>query len=187
MRRGFTLIEVMVGLVITSLVAGLAYATLQGGLETSARLDTHRTEHEASAIVQGLIHDAVRHALPGVPGGPATFVLVDRLGPDGRASDSLTFQTRGIVQPLGTSGSWWASVSRHADTLRFVAWPELGGAAPVVADVTPVRSLDVAVLGRSTYATWSSRWLETGVAPDAARLVLGDRLLVARRGLERAP
>lgn len=188
-RRGFTLIELMVGLVISGLVVALGYGALQGGLDTQTRLTSHRDSGEAGLAARALLTDALRHALPGVPGGPESFTLSDRITAAGTATDSITFLTRGIVPPLGTSGAWRATISLRRDSLRFVAWPPEGGVgAPIRATVHAGDLLDVQVLGRGALATWSPRWDDSGVAPEAVRLATrSGEPLVVRVGLERAP
>ena len=110
-RRGFTLIEVVIALVITGLVVTLAYAAVQGGLDTRDRLARQREQREALVTVRAMIRDALRHALPGVPGGPEVFSLVSRATPAGLASDSVTFLTRGVAAPYGTSVAWRVTVN----------------------------------------------------------------------------
>lgn len=188
-RRGFTLLELMVGLVISGLVVTLGYSTLQGGLDTEARLTTHRLARESTLATRTMIADALRHGVPGVPGGPAVFVIVDRFDANGVPSDSLTFLSRGIVPPLGTSATWQVALQVTGDSLRFVAWPsEATSVPPVVATVGVGRGFDVQVLGRGVLSAWTTRWPDPGVAPDAVRLSIGDsQPLVVRTGLERTP
>ena len=192
-RTAFTLLEVLVALVVTGLVVALAYAALQGGLDTRERLARHRSERESAVALREMIRDALRHAIPGVAGGPAVFTLVDRLGGGGGAADSLEFLTRGIVEPFGTSGAWRASVSVDGDGLHFSARPEVGSAAPVVvASAVGVRDLDVRALGRGAAAEWVGAWTDAGVAPQAVMLAMAGPAgpappLVTRLGLERQP
>lgn len=188
-RRGFTLLELMVGLVISGLVVTLGYGTLQGGLDTETRLQTHRLARESTLAARTMIADAMRHAVPGVPGGPAVFVLVDRFDANGIPADSLTFQSRGIVPPLGTSVTWQVALSMAGDSLRFVAWPsEATSVPPVVATIGVGRGFEVQMLGRGMLSTWTTRWPDPGIAPDAVRLSIGDtQPLVVRTGLERTP
>lgn len=190
---GFTLLEVAVALVITGLVVTLAYATVQGGLDTRDRLDLERNEREALVTVRAMVRDALRHALPGVPGGDAVFTLTKRTTSDGRPSDSLTFYSRGVGQPLGTGRAWRVSLSVHDSSLRFVALPQdAGELAPIVATAPAVTSLEVAAVGRGILAAWRADWPDNGVAPQAVSLALGrpnapPTSLVARLFLERSP
>ena len=209
-RRAFTLIEVLVALVITGLVVTLAYGTAQAGFDTEARLSEYRMVGESDAVVRSLLSDALRHAVNGVRGGDAVFDLTDRRLGDGTPNDSLRFTTRGVVPPLGTSGSWSVQVWSAGGALHLSAYPETNAPAelaPVQARLTGVRGLDVQVLGRGMAAVWLDGWVERDLAPDAISFaVVRDRSLrgrsegegsngvndsaartVVRRGLERAP
>ena len=193
-RRGaFTLVEVMVALVVTGLVVSLAYAALRGGLDTQARLTAHRADTEALITVRGMLRDALRHALPGVPGGPETFALVDRATTAGVPVDSLAFLSRGVVPPFGTAGAWRVSVSVGEGGLLVAATP-VGAAmgVPQRATLPMVTSLDIRALGRGAIARWASGWSDAGVAPRAVTLALGAAdgavsRVVSRLGLEQTP
>lgn len=190
-RRGFTLIEVMVALVVTGLVVSLAYATLRGGLDIQQRLTVKAADDEALISVRSMLRDALRHALPGVPGGSETFSLLDRVTPAGEPADSMAFLTRGVVPPFGTSGTWRVSVSVGAGGLQMTAAPVSAGTGlRQHATVPSVTSLDIRALGRGVIASWTSGWPDAGVAPQAVTLALGGvdgsvSPLVSRLGLER--
>jgi general secretion pathway protein J len=186
-RSGFTLLEVMVALVITGLVTSVAYAALQGGIDTRERLAHQREHAEAFAVARGLVGNAVRHALPGIRGGPATFT-VTRSG----ASDSVHFLTRGVVEPLGTSGAWAMSLWIVGDTLRLDTRPIEGPGAPVIARIAGVTGLRVRSLARGTFARWADGWADPSLAPTALQLTWTEttgrtQAQVQRIGLERAP
>lgn len=187
-RAGFTLLEVMIGLVVGALVVTLGYGALQGGLDTGTRLERHRNRGEATLMFRTLLADALRHAVPGVGGGPTVFVLTDRRTADGLAADSLTFLSRGIASPLGTSAAWHVTLAGRGDSLRLVARPAGEGREPAVVATIEGARLEVEALGRGPLATWTPAWPDPGVAPEAVRLVMGDAApLVVRVGLERAP
>lgn len=191
-RRGFTLVEVLVSLVVSGLVVSLAYASLQGGLDTRERLQRHRQDAEAMLALRAMLLEALRHAVPGVAGGPETFMLADRTGPAGPA-DSLAFLTRGIVSPWGTSAAWRVSLSVDVGGLLFVAHPSgASGTAPVLARVPSVRGLDIRALGRGPLATWATTWPDAALGPQAVTVTIttadqAPMAIVARMSLERAP
>src|SRR6185369_8818132 len=54
-RGGFTLIEIVVAIVLTSVVALLAYGTAHAGIDTKERIETYRTNVEAQMIVRDLL------------------------------------------------------------------------------------------------------------------------------------
>jgi prepilin-type N-terminal cleavage/methylation domain-containing protein len=169
--RGFTLIEVMVALVITSLVVTLGYAATSAGFDTEERLTRHRNTAESELVVRSLIGDALRHAVPGVIGGPEIFTLANRVTATGTPVDSLTFATRGIVQPFGATAAWGVSVWMESDGLHFIAVPSAG--TPIVATVPGILSLDVRVLGRGVNAQWSESWESSYTAPEGVELFIG--------------
>ena len=192
-HRGFTLVEVLVALIVTGLVVSLAYATLRGGLDIQQRLSVQEANDEALTTVRSMLRDALRHALPGVPGGPETFALQDRVTAAGEPADSLAFLSRGVVPPFGTSGAWRVSVCVGEGGLQMTATPvSAGTGVPQRATVPTVTSLDIRAIGRGVLASWTSGWPDAGVAPQAVTLALGGAggsisPLVSRLGLERVP
>ncbi|MBC7895495.1 MAG: type II secretion system protein [Cytophagaceae bacterium] len=191
--RGFTLIEVVIALVITGLVVTLAYAAVQGGLDTRDRLARQREQREALITVRAMIRDALRHALPGVPGGPEVFSLVNRVTTRGVSTDSVTFLTRGVSPPYGTSAAWRVTVNVDTAGLHFVAAPGSGAGGEMVMAVVPgVTGLDVQATGRGMVSSWRSDWSDPSVAPQGATFSFSDAAggtqpLVARLSLERNP
>jgi prepilin-type N-terminal cleavage/methylation domain-containing protein len=201
-RAAFTLVEVLVGLVVTGMVAALAYAASSAGLATQAQLERHREGEGNDAVVRAILTDALRHQVGGVRGGQAVFAIADRVANDGSAADSLHLTTRGVQAPLGARAAWTVDAWREGDALLVEAHPiayqvPLSGEAsaplaPVRARLDGVRGFDVRLLGRGPVAAWRADWVENDVAPDAVALTFlhteraGSRLLV-RRGLERAP
>ncbi len=170
-RRGFTLIEVMVAFVITSLVVTLGYAAAQAGFDTDDRLAYHRDTAEAEIVLRSLINDALRHAVPGTIGGPDVFTLVNRATPNGTPVDSLSFATRGVVQPFGATAAWQVSVWMAPDGLHFTA--HAGSGTPILATVPAMISLDVRVLGRGVSADWRESWEATYTPPVGIQLFIG--------------
>jgi len=200
-RAAFTMVEVLIALVVTGMMAGLAYAASAAGLATQDQLDRYQDGAGSEAVVRALLADAVRHQVTGVRGGSDVFVLSDRVAADGAPADSMHLTTRGMQAPLGASDAWAVDAWRRGDTLHLEAHPLAEGAratgttvapAPVRARLAGVRGFDVQLLGRGPVAAWRPDWPDGDVAPDAVVVTLahagrpGSRLLV-RRGLERAP
>lgn len=169
-RRGFTLLEVMVALTVTGVVVTLSYTAMRAGLDTSQRIEEHRAAGEAGVAFRALVIDALRHAQPGVIGGPAVFFHRDRTGADGGAADSVAFATRGIEEPAGASAVWVASIWRDGDRVLFVA--ECGQRIPVSAAFSGITSFDLQTLGRGPGALWERQWSDASIAPQAVRLIL---------------
>lgn len=169
--RGFTLIEVMVALVVTSLVVTLGYSAAQAGFDTDDRLARYRDTSESEMVVRSLIGDALRHATSGVIGGPDVFRLENRVTPNGIPVDSLSFSSRGVVEPLGATEVWEVSVWLASNTLHFAAWAPNG--TPIVASAPGILSLDMRVLGRGVNAGWQESWESSYTAPEAVSLFIG--------------
>jgi prepilin-type N-terminal cleavage/methylation domain-containing protein len=176
-RRGFTLLELLVALVITSVVALLAYGTARAGMDTSERLERHRAAVEGQALLRALLLDALRHPTEG--GGLAMddtlFVLEDAVSTEGVPLDAVQFFTRGITPPLGATDTWLVTLSPTAEGLHMHAVPQgLRKATPIDALLANARGLNVRVLGRTADSVWSDRWDVAGRVPAAVALEFFD-------------
>lgn len=188
MRRAFTLLEIMVAVVVTGLVVSMAYATVQAGFDTEDRLALSRELDEREAVARAVLSGALRHALSGTLGGEPVFVLRDG------TSDALVFRSRGVMEPLGATGTWEISLDATDHGLRLAGTPLDGGGAPFVSVLPRVRGLDVRVRGRDARDGWLESWPVADRSPVAARLLLLDASgraigapIVARIGLEGNP
>lgn len=200
-RAAFTVVEVMIALVVSGLVASLAYAAAQAGFDTDARVATYRDGLARDGVVRAILTDALRHQVDGVRGGTDVFTLVDRVDAEGRDADSLSIVTRGVQSPMGASATWRLAAWREGSTLRIAGAPLDGaneGIAPFVMSLGEVAAFDVRVLGRGLAARWRAEWPEADQAPDAFAVRLeaarggasagaAAEPLVVRRGLERSP
>lgn len=200
-RAGFTLIEVMIALVVSGLVASLAYAAAQAGFDTDARVASYRDGLARDGVVRGILSDALRHQVDGVRGGAGVFSLLDRVDAEGRDADSLSIVTRGVESPMGASATWRLDAWREGNTFR-IAGASLEGDAgitpPFVMSLDDVTAFDVRALGRGLAARWRADWPDADQAPDAfalrldgvhdgANAAVESEPLVVRRGLERSP
>ena len=188
-RRGFTLIEIMVALVVTGLVVSVAYATLQAGFDTSERLTKAQDGDEREVVARAMLSNALRHAVPGTIGGEPVFVLRDE--PQG---DRLRFLTRGVSEPLGASEVWEVSLLTGPTGTQFDGRQVGNPSRSFTTLLRRVNALSVRVRGRD----FRDGWLETWNAPDrspaavyisfmnADGRVIGAPLMV-RVGLEGNP
>jgi len=193
-RPGFSLIELMIALVVTSLIASLAYSVARAGNDTSERLSSHQREGEATAVTFQLIADAVRHAEPGVRGGTDVFEVTNVVGPAGTRSSELTLLTRGIVAPLGSSELWTVHLETTRAGLTIEAGPVSNSEPRIRTVLRNVGALQVRALPRGTGASWTTDWPTPDIAPTAVELTFVTQSaarplppLIARVGLERAP
>jgi prepilin-type N-terminal cleavage/methylation domain-containing protein len=194
-RRAFTLIEIMVALVVTSLVVSLAYAATQAGFDTEERLTRARDGAESEAVARTLIADALRHAVPGIRGGTPVFTISDVRDAGGGTSHGLRFVTRGLVPPLGTSAPWEMTLWPGPEGLTVRARPLEGSESSGISALLPnVKRIGVRVRSRDHRAGWLGAWTDIDVSPTAVSIAFLDAAgrplgppLVVRIGLEQSP
>lgn len=135
-QRGFTLIEVIVALVVTGLIALSAYAAMDAGLVTREHLDGTLRDRAQGMIARGMLENGLRHLVA----RGADEVPIGRDGVD--IGEALAFDTRGVLPPLGGSGLWRMEV--HGATLS--ARPIDAGGPTLQTAMAGVRSIRVSAL-----------------------------------------
>lgn len=165
-RRGFTLVEVMVVVVVASLL-GLAVAgTVSMALDTRQRVEARRLQVRSELAWRSLVVDVFRNARPRVIRGDSALLLLDGVGPDGVPADRVVLVTAGSLPPLSAGTDWLVSLSGGSG-VRLTAAPVGVAAVPVVIEAPdPVMGMDVEVMGPDGEweGEWSSPWtLPTGV------------------------
>lgn len=152
-RNGFTLLEVMVAVVVSSLVALLSYATARVGFDTNDRIDEHVNATVAELTMRTFLTDALRHPAEG--GGIAmndTLLVF--------AEDRLAFASRAALVTLTASDS---GLHLHAEPRGR----DLRVTDVVVPDVSGFR---VSVLDRTGDPAWQSQWRAAGRMPAAVMI-----------------
>jgi prepilin-type N-terminal cleavage/methylation domain-containing protein len=175
-RRGFTLFELMVAIVVTSVVVLLAYGTLQAGLDADARLGAHQSTVAAEVQLRAMLVDALRHPADAPQDGALAFEVRRGVAAGGSSADTLRFFSRGVVAPLGTSEPWDVALVPTPGGVRFIARP-LGPAAQatVVATVAELRGVRVRTLAQSSLGGgWTDGWTGDRGFPDAVEITLAD-------------
>jgi prepilin-type N-terminal cleavage/methylation domain-containing protein len=170
MRRAFTLIEVMVAIVLTGLVALLAYSAAQVSYDARARMTGHLHDIQSARAVRALLVESLRNAkAPQRPGDPG-FDLVN-----GR----LSFVSAGGATPLDPDYDWRITVQPDARGLALTATP-LGHApaAQVAFRLPDVTRWDVQVL-EPDGSQWRSDWTEQKVLPRAISIALWHNSVTA--------
>jgi type II secretory pathway component PulJ len=192
-RSGFTLLDLIVSIAVTGIIALLVYASAAAGFDTRDALARHRDGAESELRVRALLVDALRHASDDADPGQPAFEIVDAIDSHGLPADQLTFLTRGVVPPLGASALWRVTIAATPTGLVLNASlvdADANASPAVVATMGDVRGLDVEAMPLAE-RTWATAWASTQQLPAAARLTLYDATgravgapVVARIGLE---
>jgi prepilin-type N-terminal cleavage/methylation domain-containing protein len=162
-RSGFTLIEIMVALMLTSLVALMAYAAAHLSLETRARLDEDLGTVQSTRLLREVLQDALRNARAPQRRGDTTFRL---------AGGRLTFIAAGAGPPFDSDYDWRITVEADSGGLELVGSPVGRAPAALVALRVPgVTRCDVRVLAPGD-SEWVSEWPPTTVMPRAIAVTL---------------
>ena len=173
-RRGFTLLELIVSIAVSGIIALLVYGSASAGFDTRDALARYRATNEAELRVRAMLADALRHASDEADAGTLAFDLVDATDPRGLPLDQLTFLTRGVLPPLGSSARWSMTLTPTARGLLVRAVPvEQSGAGSISAVLDQVRGLDVQVASLAD-GSWSAAWPSSGQLPAAAQLTFYD-------------
>jgi len=174
-RSAFTLLEIMVALVITSLVVMLAYGVAQVGYDARARLVGHLQDVESARAIRTLLGDALRNVrTPDRPDDPG-FVL---------QNGSLSFVAAGGAPPLDPDYDWLIHVAPGPHGLELAATP-IGHALPArvtfrTADIT---NWDVRVLDPNT-AQWIQAWSTPRITPRAVAITFWHNSVTSGLPLE---
>lgn len=167
---GFTLLEVMVGLVITGVVALLVYGAIRTAADTQARLAAGRSTARAEMAWRAIITDAVRNVRASTDYGAPTLRVESAQAPDGRPADRLVLVTTASTPPLAGGTDWQVSVVPGPNDLIAEAIP-LGRRGPArrIRGPTGLTGLDVQALGVGS-VTWRDSWTTDGALPRALRI-----------------
>lgn len=171
-RRGFTLLELIVALALTGIVALLIYGAASAASDVEARLAANRRAAQAQVGMRTLLEDALRNARPAPRPGDPVFRLETRTSTRGVPNDQLTFVTRGGFPPLTGDADWRVTIEATPHGLAARAVP-LGVRAPArVAALLPgVTGLEIRVQPVGG-GPWSRTWAMPGVFPRAVLLTL---------------
>ena len=177
-EAGFTLLEVIVALILTSLVVMLAYGAARVSFDAKARLGAERRTLQGQRAARQMLADALRNVQPPIDPADPPFEL---------QGDRLSFVAAGGAPPLDPDYDWLISVAPAGDRVALVAKPL--GNAPVqqVSFILPdVTRWDVRVLVPGKTVGWLREWPAGRRMPKAVEmrfwkdsLPLGDPLLVS--------
>src|SRR2546427_6564916 len=148
---GFTLLEVLVAIVLTSIVALLAYAAAQVSFDARARLGADLSGLQGGRALREFLQDALRNAQsPQRPGDPGFTLQAGR----------LSFVTAGGGTPFDPGYDWLVTLGPSASGLEVVAVP-IGRAPPIpltfaLPAATRWDAPVLAPLGAQWVAAWAS-------------------------------
>ena len=169
-HAAFTLIEVIIAVVITALVLGVAAGALSAATTARARVLEHQTTLESESRFRAMLTDMLQHA-PTAEGVDEPMV---RIGRSAGLAPSLTFLSTGVREPFGTGRPWRVTVSLQdaGVTLDAVALgPDdhatLHSVLPDLTDLE-VRVLEAARAGE--VAAWRDDWPLARSRPAAVEL-----------------
>jgi prepilin-type N-terminal cleavage/methylation domain-containing protein len=169
-RSGFTLLEIMVAIVLTSLIALLAFSAAGVAIDARARLTARLDQVQSARAVRTLLTDALRNArIPTRPGDPGFDLQNGR----------LSFVSAGGAAPLDPDYDWRITLTPDARGLSFVA-TALGHTTPaqVAFRVPDVTRWDVQVL-EPDGSQWQSNWSDNRVMPRAVSIAFWHNSVTA--------
>jgi prepilin-type N-terminal cleavage/methylation domain-containing protein len=167
-RAGFTLFEVIVALMLTSLIAMLAYASAQVSFDARALLVTDLRDLQSSRAARQILSDALRNAQPPLRPEDSGFEL---------RANRMTFVAAGGAPPLDPDYDWLINIGPEGDRIRFTAKPLGRAPAAEVSFALPgVTRWEVLVPGQKE---WIREWPDGTVMPRAVEMRLwNDSVLV---------
>ncbi|UCF41690.1 MAG: type II secretion system protein [Gemmatimonadota bacterium] len=128
---GFTLLELLVAIVVTGVVALLVYGIVGVALDTEARVTAQRDVLQREIAFKAVLAEALRTVRQADLAQPETFLLEDGDVIAGPPRDRLSFVTAGGTPPLTADADWNVTVEATDQGLTLAAYPQ-GLAAPQV-------------------------------------------------------
>ena len=163
-KRGFTLLEVLVAIVLAGVVALLVYGTASAGRDTAVRLRERRRALQTAQAFRSTVADALRNARPTRVYGDTAFWL------DGQR---VWFVAAGSMPPLTPDADWEVGIEAQPDGGGVVMTAKpVGVALPprVVARYPEAIGLQVRVLTFGSRPVWTDRWAFPSYVPAGIEL-----------------
>ena len=175
-RRGLTLLELLVALVLTSIVALLVYGSATAGTEAQRRLRENEHALQRARALRATLQDALRNVRPITKEGETTLVVVRGVDARGRPRDRLSFITAGGLPPL-TGSDWLVTLRPTPQGLQLVASAlDVRAPARVLGPIPGVTGLRVRLVRTDSdtasvrIAPPQSETGESGLNPDQTAL-----------------
>ncbi len=160
--KGFTLLEVIVAVLLTSLVVVLGFSAAKVSFDGSARLGLNLRTLQSGRAARQVLGDALRNAQPPQQPTDQGFQL---------QNDRLTFVAAAGASPLDPDYDWLINVGPADGRVEFVARP-LGHAPPAEVRFTlpQVTRWDVRVMVAGNTAGWLREWPSGTMMPRAVEM-----------------
>ena len=170
-RRGFTLLELLIALVLTAVAVTMAGSVLRTASLARERTAQHRERYERLAHVRALLTDMLRHA----PVAESVTEPLMQISNDTDGVPRFVFLSKGVRAPFGTGTTWRVSVAVRDSTLLLDAEPigTAQGERAVRTQVAGVSAMRVEFLehgGALTRAQWRDVWPLAQSRPEAVAL-----------------
>ncbi len=161
-EAGFTLLEVIVAVLLTSLVVILGFSAAQVSFDSSARLGFDLRRLQSGRAVRQILGDALRNAQPAQQPTDPGFQL---------QNDRLTFMAAAGASPLDPDYDWLITIGPVDGRVEFAAKP-LGRAPPAEVRFTlpEVTRWDVRVMVPGSTAGWLREWPRGTMMPRAVEI-----------------
>ena len=169
-KRGFTLIELMVALVLTGIVSLIAYGSVQAAIDSAERLTRQRETVESEAMVRTLLSDALRHPADSPDGKPAFAMLTTA----GNRGSEIQFVSRGVGGSLGVGPLWRVAVRSTTGGLELDAISLERSPASIRGRIPNVASIIVRVLRSVDDRAWQDHWESPQQFPSAVEISFRD-------------
>jgi prepilin-type N-terminal cleavage/methylation domain-containing protein len=164
--KGFTLLEILVAVILTSVVVLIASSALRVSLDARDRFTAGLTVEQRARVTRELLIDALRNTRTPQRSGDTTFTL---------DSNRLTFVAAGGGPPLDADCDWRVTIAPDSSGLMFVAIPVGRSPMAEVAFRLPgVTRWDVRVLP-AIGSDWLDAWPAAMVTPRALTITLWNR------------
>lgn len=170
-RSGFTLIEVLVSMVLTAVVALLVYGAAQAARDTQARIADERETLQKALAMRLLLESSLAGAQTVLLAPDTMFVLESRVSARGIPEDRLTFVASGDLPPLNPGADWIVTLGPSREGLRLSGGP-MGIRTPnrLLALLPGITGLAVRVMDPGGGPDWMEEWNFLAVLPHAVEL-----------------
>jgi type II secretory pathway pseudopilin PulG len=161
-QAGFTLLEVIVAVLLTTLVVVLGFSAAKVSFDSRARLGLDLQRLQSQRAVRQMVGDALRNAQPPQRPQDQGFQL---------QQDRLTFVAAAGTSPLDPDYDWLITIGPVGAGVEFAATP-LGHAPPagVRFALPQVTRWDVRVMVSGSTAGWLREWPSGAVMPRAVEM-----------------